>query len=725
MAAVPRNGAASSILSQGAQGGWAFWEAGPSGRLGLLGGWAFREAGVIPSLDSGTIRATISPVAANAARRAGCASRRACGSAPTSVSLLPMLSLLCLAFQSTWYVDAAAPAPGQGTVASPYSSVAYALAQPTTVGGDTVLVAPGVYLDEAVDFLGKDVVVRGTGGAAVTRLEAPAAGTVASAPVVTFDSGETSAATLEGLTIVGRGGALNTVAPYGPIPSGGGLSIIGASPTLRDLVVTGGEQTNLGGGALVQLGAPLFVRCRFELCGPQSFAHVGGGGVAAFDSNLTLEQCEFVSCSTSGNGGGALLVRSTTTMTGCDVRQCSTLPGGGGAGIAVSGGQLSFTSGRIRGNLSSAPGGGLRALDGATVDVANAEILDNSTGFDIYPGGGAAVQGGTFRRTVFRGNVGQYGGGLYATGTVLVEGCTFEANTAYGGLYASGGGGLSASAQAIVRHTIFRGNLANDMFSSGGAAVYGAGVLDQCTVVGNLGTGNAAVRAVTALSNSIVRGNTPTELAGVATVTYSNVAGGAAGNGNFDLEPLFHAPLQDLHLLPGSPCIDSGDPMAPLDSDGTRADVGALTFDPFHCGPSCTGAVGTTTCNAAPNSTGLGARLTGLGSAAAAADLLILTVEDIPSPAVGYFLASRQPGSMPLGGGSQGVLCLGGTTLRFSADVVSDRGTGVVAYRPRLGAFPQGNVVQPGDTWHFQFWFRDANPTPTSNTSAALRVDFQ
>jgi hypothetical protein len=30
-----------------------------------------------------------------------------------------------------------------------------------------------------------------------------------------------------------------------------------------------------------------------------------------------------------------------------------------------------------------------------------------------------------------------------------------------------------------------------------------------------------------------------------------------------------------------------------------------------------------------------------------------------------------------------------------------------------------------GDTWYFQFWYRDANPVPTSNFSGAERVVFQ
>ncbi|MEZ6021015.1 MAG: hypothetical protein R3F17_13190 [Planctomycetota bacterium] len=34
-------------------------------------------------------------------------------------------------------------------------------------------------------------------------------------------------------------------------------------------------------------------------------------------------------------------------------------------------------------------------------------------------------------------------------------------------------------------------------------------------------------------------------------------------------------------------------------------------------------------------------------------------------------------------------------------------------------------AVQPGDTWTFQCWYRDVNPTTTSNFTDALEVVFE
>jgi parallel beta-helix repeat protein len=63
-------------------------------------------------------------------------------------------------------------------------------------------------------------------------------------------------------------------------------------------------------------------------------------------------------------------------------------------------------------------------------------------------------------------------------------------------------------------------------------------------------------------------------------MTYSNVEGGYSGTGNINQQPLFVNPFaDDFHLQWGSPCIDTGSPLAPPDPDATRADMGAHAFD--------------------------------------------------------------------------------------------------------------------------------------------------
>ncbi len=61
-------------------------------------------------------------------------------------------------------------------------------------------------------------------------------------------------------------------------------------------------------------------------------------------------------------------------------------------------------------------------------------------------------------------------------------------------------------------------------------------------------------------------------------IGYCNLSESWPGDGNFTDEPLFVVSGTNFHLQPTSPCIDAGDPNSPLDADGTRADVGAFTF---------------------------------------------------------------------------------------------------------------------------------------------------
>jgi hypothetical protein len=117
---------------------------------------------------------------------------------------------------TTWYVDASAPAPGNGTLATPYASIVYALAQPTTVAGDTLLVAPGTYIGNV--SVTKAVTVRSSGGPLSTRILPNTAGD-------TVILGHAQAV-LEGFTITATGG-------------GASLIVTLSNGTLRRCVVSG------------------------------------------------------------------------------------------------------------------------------------------------------------------------------------------------------------------------------------------------------------------------------------------------------------------------------------------------------------------------------------------------------------------------------------------------------------------------------------------------------
>jgi hypothetical protein len=143
------------------------------------------------------------------------------------------------------------------------------------------------------------------------------------------------------------------------------------------------------------------------------------------------------------------------------------------------------------------------------------------------------------------------------------------------------------------------------------------------------------------------------------------------------------------------------------------------------------GGVGTNYCGpAVPNSTGSSSRLQATGTAVVANNDLTLVASDLPLNSFGFFLTSRTQGSISQPGGSQGLLCLGGSIGRYV-------GPGQIRNSGTTGSFslllnlaqtptPAGFVaVVPGETWNFQGWHRDAvGGVPTSNFTDGLRVQF-
>jgi len=153
-----------------------------------------------------------------------------------------------------------------------------------------------------------------------------------------------------------------------------------------------------------------------------------------------------------------------------------------------------------------------------------------------------------------------------------------------------------------------------------------------------------------------------------------------------------------------------------------------VAFDNFT--PSEAG-IGTpfTGCPPVANSTGFPALLFATGSSAIADNQLRVRAQGLPPNSIGYFLASRTLGGTPMAGGFQGTLCLGGSIGRLSGpgQVQSGGACGLFDLTMDLNLVPQPTgfvAVQPGETWSFQCWYRDANPGPTANFSDAVSVVF-
>lgn len=146
--------------------------------------------------------------------------------------------------------------------------------------------------------------------------------------------------------------------------------------------------------------------------------------------------------------------------------------------------------------------------------------------------------------------------------------------------------------------------------------------------------------------------------------------------------------------------------------------------------PSGGGAIGNNYCTANPNSTGQAAHISASGSNEVALNDVTLHATNLPSASFGYFLTSLDRGHFPNPAGSQGLLCLGGLIGRFvgPGQLLNSGAGGTVQLRIDLHAHPTPAglvLIEPGDVWHFTYWFRDANPAATTNLSNGLTIAFR
>lgn len=264
----------------------------------------------------------------------------------------------------------AAPIWGQTThnVPGNFSSIQEAIL--AAVDGDTVLVAPGTYV-ENIDFSGREITVVSSGGADLTTIDGSACTTgMSTCSVVTFDGGEGPDALLDGFTLTGGLGSDS------PAEGGGVYCNNFSNPTLTNLVISDNTAFRGGGVRVRNTNDPvLMVNCLIE----NNSASTGGAGVDSTGA-LTLEDCDI-----SGNtDGGVRALGGPLTMTRCVVSDNQAFSGGGvtaccnmtafiseclitnntadfGAGLNTGDVDLLVTNSLIANNVAAVGGGALSA----------------------------------------------------------------------------------------------------------------------------------------------------------------------------------------------------------------------------------------------------------------------------------------------------------------------------------------------------------------------------
>ena len=129
-----------------------------------------------------------------------------------------------------------------------------------------------------------------------------------------------------------------------------------------------------------------------------------------------------------------------------------------------------------------------------------------------------------------------------------------------------------------------------------------------------------------------------------------------------------------------------------------------------------------------PNSRGLIATVTAMGSNEVAANDLILRAADMPLTNFGFWMSSQTTASEVQFAGSNGTLCIGAPIVRLNQAPYVAFNTGLAGTAEiviDLTNLTQMITVQPGETWNFQAWYRDFDSGMlTSNTTQAVSITF-
>lgn len=218
-------------------------------------------------------------------------------------------------------------------------------------------------------------------------------------------------------------------------------------------------------------------------------------------------------------------------------------------------------------------GVGIKMTGGLFTD---GQILDNILNRYEHHGAAVRVDGGTLRRTLMRGNRGDYGSNSYGAvnvaGSGVIEDCTIIGPGRGNGVYVEGG---------TIRNSLVTGYKETTKvgsYAAGGLTLWSGKVIN-CTIVSNVTT-VAEMSADPTQTGGTIRNSIASE---------ATLAGGTQDHNIFNTDPKFRNPAKgDFRLANDSPAInagdngawDWGDPEEALDLQGLRR----VSQDTIDCG---------------------------------------------------------------------------------------------------------------------------------------------
>jgi len=501
---------------------------------------------------------------------------------------LALLSILCIIL----------PAPlSAATIHVPADQPTIQAGIDVAVDGDTVLVANGTYVGEGnrdLDFFGKAITVRSANGPESCIINAEGS---ESSPhrCFNFHQGEGPDSILRGFTLTGgyRSGFGDT---------GGGIRCDeGTSPTITGNLITGNFadfygggiycagnsspmissntiSNNLSGGGIFSDGSPTISG---NIIRENSTGIICHGDVLAEDNLINenrytgIHVGEDASATVTGNTISANTVGIYSTQATELVVGNNLITGHrpdddyiGGGMYVVSTAAVVITDNLISGNTSygTSGGGGIRLVGGDTTSITGNVIEDNACHPQLYWTGGGGIS-------------------ITTSGTCTVSGNRISGNWS---LYL-GGGIHTSDGDPQIFNNLITDNTA--MTDGGGISMFVTDMVCRSnTICGNTATGTGGGifnfnQSHLDATDCIIWGNTPDAYAPASgtwiSFAYSNIEGGAPGNGNLDIDPLFTAgPSGGFYLSQAtagqpetSPCVDTSDPASEMITGTTRSDA--------------------------------------------------------------------------------------------------------------------------------------------------------
>jgi hypothetical protein len=418
-------------------------------------------------------------------------------------------------------VSVVAPAEAQTIINVPADQKTIQAGIDAANAGDTVLVAPGLYV-ENIDFMGRAITVTSSEGPAKTIIDGRANSALAT---VRFHSGESRDSVLSGFTVQNGGGAAGE--GFGD-SNAGGMFFYASAPTIQNNVIT----SNACYGIDSQAAAPLIQSNTISntlVPVPNSCGSAGVAVIITYYGFGPYANAAIVGNTIEDNIG-------TIVVTGDAI---PGTPSSGGILISQANGVV-VENNVIRNNGGASGGsGGIVVVDSDTVSIVQNLIYGN-TAYD------------------------QYG---YVSG-----GISLDATDAAVGPFDSVIGGNTIYKNALI----YQGALQGSGDATSGEQLLIDGAESRALVVNNLivGTSNSVPivncnvgEAQTSVSPTPVVFDHDDVFAGESPGTpapFGSCADPTGSYGNIAVDPAFETVGTDFHLRAGSPAIDAGNNSAPM-----------------------------------------------------------------------------------------------------------------------------------------------------------------